>query len=82
MLGVWFSQDEKEMTHLNINERLEKMKRIINIWTCRGLISGRVMILKTLVLSQRINICSVIYVPDSFINHVDDIFFLILMGEK
>ena len=76
MLGVWFSQDEKEMTHLNLNERLEKMKRIINIWTCRGLtIFGRVMILKTLVLSQIINICHVIYIPDSFINHVDYIFF-------
>ena len=82
MLGVWFSQDEKEMTHLNLNERLEKMKRIINIWTCGGLtIFGRVLILKTLVLSQIINICSVIYVPESFISLVDDIFFEFLWGK-
>ena len=82
MLGVWFTQDEKEMNHLKLNERLEKMKIIINFWTCRGLtVFGRVMILKTLVLSQIINICSVIYAPESFINHADDIFLEFLWGK-
>ena len=45
-------------------------------------INGRVMILKTKLLSQITNICSLLYVPDHFIYEVDNIFFLNFGGVK
>ena len=39
------------------------------------------MILKILVLSKIVNICSVIYIPDNFIKEVDA-FFKISMGKR
>ena len=82
MLGVWFSPDEQEMSRLNLNEKIEKMKQIMNIWTGRNLtIFGRVMILKTMILSQIINICSAVYVSNSFIQQVDELFFEFLWGK-
>ena len=64
------------MTKLNLENKLDEIKKNINCWSCRNLtLFGKVVILKTLVLSQIVNICSVIYVPDNFIKEVDALFF-------
>ena len=64
------------MTKLNLENKLDEIKKIINCWSCRNLtLFGKVVILKTLVLSKIVNICSVIYVPDNFIKEVDALFF-------
>ena len=81
-LGVWFSLDENEMTKLNLENKLDEIKKIINCWSCRNLtLFGEVVILKTLVLSKIVNIFSVIYVPDNFIKEVDALFFEFLWGK-
>ena len=52
------------------------------MWCGRNMtIFGKVMVLKTLVLSKIINICSVIHVPDTFITEVDALFFEFLWGK-
>ena len=52
-LGVWFSNNIKEISYLNFNDRLQKMDELINIWKCRGLsLKGKITIIKTLILPQ------------------------------
>ena len=81
-LGVWFCSDELEMIQLNLQGKIEEMKNTLNMWNSRNMtIFGRVMVLKTLVLSKIINICSVIHIPDSFIKKVDALFFEFVWGK-
>ena len=72
------------MVQLNLQGRIEEIKNTLNVWSGRNMtIFGKVMVLKTLVLSKIINICSVIHIPDTFIKEVDALFcFLSFSGEK
>ena len=75
-LGVWFCLDELQMVQLNLQGRIEEIRNTLNVWSGRNItIFGKVMVLKTLVLSKIINICSVIHIPDTFIKEVDALFF-------
>ena len=70
------------MTKFNLENKLGEIKKILNCWSCRNLtLFGKVVILKTLVLSKIVNICSVIYIPDNFIKEVDALFFEFLWGK-
>ena len=80
---MWFTLDEVEMSSLNLNERLRKLKEIADFWSTRNVsLNGRVMILKTKLLSQIINICSLLHVPNTFICEVDKLFFEFLWGKE
>ena len=71
------------MIKLNLENKLDEIKKTINCWSCRNLtLFGKVVILKTLVLSKIVNICSVIYIQDNFIKEVDALFFFNFYGEK
>ena len=75
-LGVWFCFDELQMVQLNLEGSIEEIRNTLNVWCGRKrTLFGKVMVLKTLVLSKIINICSVIHVPDTFITEVDALFF-------
>ena len=55
----------------------------MNIWSCRNLtIFGKVTVLKTLVISQIINLCSMVYVPESIIDEIDRMCFEFLWGKE
>ena len=65
-LGVWFSNDEKEITDLNYTERLCTMQKMINIWSARNLsLRGKIMIIKALILPQIQFLFAIIYTPDN-----------------
>ena len=42
---------------------------------------GKITVLKTMVLSQILNVCSTVYVPEYFIKQVDKLFFQFLLGQ-
>ena len=82
-LGGWFCLDELQMVQLNLEGRIEEIRNTLNVWSCRKMsIFGKVMFLKTLVLSKIINICSVIHVPDTFMKEVNALFFEFLWGKR
>ena len=79
-LGVWFAQDE-EVTKLSLMEKMNN--QIINIWAGQCLsLKGKITIIKSLVVSKIINICSMVYVPSYFIDDVDRLLFDFLWGES
>ena len=66
ILGVHFSYDEKNNNGLNFHHKLRKLQTKLDMWRARDLILfGRVVIIKSLGLSQIIHSVSNIEVPDS-----------------
>ena len=57
--------------------------QIINIWAGQCLsLKGKITIIKSLVVSKIINICSMVYVPSYFIDDVDRLLLDFLWGES
>ena len=63
-LGVYFGYDKKEIETLNWDNKLQAIKRILNKWKYRDLtFEGRILIFKTLALSQVVYLISSLIVP-------------------
>ena len=72
VLGVFFSYDEKLSEKENFENKIKSLKSRMNIWRSRGLsMYGRIMIVKTLGISEFLYIASLINVPEWVINTVE-----------
>ena len=82
-LGVWFSKGHNESAHLNYDDRLDKIKMILQIWRQRSLSwKGRIMIIKTLILPQVTHLFGMTYTPQTFLDQLDKLIFSFLWGDK
>ena len=82
-LGIWFSYDFDESVKLNYEERFNKIKTVMQIWKQRSLSwKGRIMIIKTLILSQVTHLLSMIFTPLHIIKKLDNILFHFLWGDS
>ena len=64
-LGVYYSYDEKLLWEKNFIENLDKIKKLINIWSSRGLsLYGKVTIIKALVIPKLVYLYSLIPTPE------------------
>ena len=82
-LGIWFCKNPQKSEHLNLDNRLEKMKNLIKIWKLRNLSwIGRIMIIKTIIISQITHLLSAIYIPDSFLKELDRLIYSFLWNDK
>ena len=78
-LGIWFAKDPKHCIELNYDERLKNIGCMLQIWKQRNLSwKGRIMIIKTLVLSQVTHLFSMTYTPSKFLEQLDKLFFRFL----
>ena len=58
-LGVYFTYDIKLLHEKNFIERLDSIKKLINIWSSRGLsIYGKVTVIKSLLIPKFVYISS------------------------
>ena len=81
-LGVWLTNNNEELFNLNLRDKLYHIKQVLNIWSGQSLsLKGKITIIKNLVISKIVNICSMIYVPTDFIKEVDQLLFTFLWGE-
>ena len=75
-LGVYFGYDKKEIEELNWKTKLQAIKNICNKWKYRDLtFQGRVLIVKTLALSQVVYMVSALSVPSWVINEINKEFY-------
>ena len=82
-LGIWYSQNQKEILDLNVEKRIKNMNTIINIWKSRNLdLKGRITILKTLIVPQINFLLSMIYIPEQVLKKIDKILFEYLWNSK
>ena len=84
VLGITITSSIKDITHVNINPLMEKIKGIIQTWSWRKLtIFGRITIINSLLASQLIYRLSVLPTPTlSDLKSVDKMLFNYLWGNK
>ena len=84
-LGVFVSRKNENLEHLNWFIKLEKIKKIINLWKMRNLTYyGKVTIIKSLLVSQLVYVATVYTVPPKFVTELNKILFTFygILGEK
>ena len=73
-LGVYFSYDEELAAQKKFFDKLDPLKKTLNIWSSRDIsIYGRINIVKTLALSKLTFVYSVLETPESFTEEVNKI---------
>ncbi len=81
VLGIWFCHDKKTMHDLNVGGKLEKIKRRLNLWHGRGLtLQGKIMVVKTLGISQLTYPLINIHVPEVELKKIDNMVFSYIWG--
>ena len=79
VLGVYFTYDQKLLKEKNFIERLDSIKKLINIWSARGLsIYGKVTIIKSFLIPKYIYICSILPTPNELLKELNKILFKFL----
>ena len=74
-LGIAFPYNLHVGNKINFDERLAKLKNVLNIWSSRHLtILGRIAIVKNLALAKLVYSCSVLNVPTEFVKVNSSIF--------
>ena len=75
-LGLVFAYETHVGEKINFDERLVKMKKVLNLWPGLGLsLLGRIAIVKTLALSKRVYNCSVLDTRTDFAKEVNKVIF-------
>ena len=68
ILGIYVSYDEKENNQHNFNHKLQKWRRNLDLWrACDLALFERVLIVKSLALSQLVYSASNLNVPEEII---------------
>ena len=82
-LGVWYCINSELSEKLNFEERLLKMKKLLNMWSQRDLsLKGRVTILKTYAVPQLLYVCGNLGVPEWFTKGANTAMFNFLWSGK
>ena len=72
LLGIVFPYGARIGNKINFDERLAKLKRVLNIWSSRCLsILGRIAIVKNLTFTKLFHSCSVLNAPVNFAKEVN-----------
>ena len=83
ILGIYFSYDDKMNDHYNFNLKIQKLQTHLDIWSSRSLtLCGKVLIIKSLGLSQILYSASNTNVPKDAIKTVKRKLFSFLWNKK
>ena len=78
-LGVYFTYDPKLLKEKNFIERLDSIKKLINIWSSRGLsVYGKVTIIKSFLIPKFVYVCSVLPTPNELVKQLNQLLFKFL----
>ena len=78
-LGVYYSYDIKLLHEKNFIERLDSVKKLINVWSSRGLsVYGKVTIIKSLFIPKFVYILSLLPAPKEIVKELNRILFKFL----
>ena len=78
-LGVYFIYDQELLKEKNFIQRLDSIKKLINIWSSRGLsIDGKVTKVKSFFIPKFAYVCSLLPTPKEIINTLNQLLFKFL----
>ena len=82
-LGTWFSFNHEEMTKLNVSDKIEKIKGILNPWFSRSLtLKGKITVVKSLVLPYFLQLVSVLSFSSNLLSHLEKLIFDFVWNNK
>ncbi len=82
-LGVYCGPDSEGAIKQNYEEKIKKIKIMLNIWSQHNLsLKGKVAILKSIILPQILYIASSLYLPEWAIKEIDELFLNFLWSQK
>ena len=83
VLGIWISKNPHEIQTLNLAQRIDKLKMILNVWKQRGLtIKGKIAIVKAKALPLITYVTNFIYVPEDVNERIDKLLYEYVCGRK
>ena len=73
-LGVFYSYDQKLLREKNFIEKLDSIKKLMNLWSSRGLsLYGKVTIIKSLIIPKFVYVCSLLPTPNGIIKDLNSV---------
>ena len=82
-LGIFFTYDKKLLYMKNFTEKLDNIKKLINIWSSRGLsLYGKVTIIKSLLLPKVVYTSSLLPTPEHIIKELNHLIYNFLWRGK
>jgi hypothetical protein len=82
-LGIWFSHDTYIMEYKNYRHKIDTIRNLLKLWKRRDLsLKGKVIILKSLALSQLLYPMSNLYLPKWVHDEVDKLFYNFLWNDS
>ena len=78
-LGVYYSYDQKLLHKKNFIERLDSVKKLINLWSARGLsLYGKITVINSLIIPKFVYIASLLTTPKGVIQELNRLIFKFL----
>ena len=78
-LGVYYSFDTKLLHEKNFIDRLDNVKKLVNVWSSRGLsVYGKVTVIKSLIIPKFVYILSLLPAPKEIVQELNRILFKFL----
>ena len=78
-LDVCYSYDQKLLHEKNFIERLDSVKKLINLWSARGLSRyGKITVIKSLIIPKFVYIASLLTTPKGVIQELNRLIFKFL----
>ena len=75
-LGVYYSNDTKLLHENNFIERMDSVKKLVNLWSSRGLtVYGKVTVIKYLIIPKFVYILSLLPAPKEIVQELNRILF-------
>jgi hypothetical protein len=82
-LGIYISNDVKEINQKNFGDKIEKVKELLNMWTLRKMtIRGKIQIINTLIIPQMLYPSTVLAIPKSCIDEYNHAIIKFLWNNK
>ena len=83
VLGIWISKSRHEIQTLNLEQRVDKLNTILNVWKQRGLtIKSKIAIVKAKALPLITYVTNFIYVPKDVIEAIDKLLYEFVWKKK
>ena len=83
VLGIYIGWNLNDAYNLNYSEKLTKIKRLLQSWLQRTLsLTGKVLIIKSLAISQIIHFANLLPFPDDIAKQFDELFYNFIWHSK
>ena len=83
VLGVFFTYDKKLLHLKNFSEKIDDIKKLINIWSSRGLsIYGKVTLIKSLLIPKIVYTSSLLPTPEHIVKELNQLLYKVLWKGK